>query len=248
MRGRRQIGTLLRAAGAVALLALLTPGARAEETPAFPPPPPQTPGKVTLPLREYLTLVEKVESLDRERERENARREMPLAEVVAQRIAVSVADAASAADTAGADLSVHYEALVQGRPREPLLLPFHGFAARAEVQSLPGAAGSPSPPAALSAAVPAKLAGKGKEGLLLVAPAAGRYAVEVHGRATLEDRGGVRRLTLAPVAASVAELAFDLPADLAWSAPGAVVVDDTAAGGRRAVRLAVRRGATPVLD
>ena len=242
MRGGRQIGILLRGAGAVALLALLAPSARGEEAPAFPPPPPQTPGKVTLPLREYLTLVEKVESLDRERERENARREMPLAEVVAQRITVSVSDAAEA------DLTARYEALVQGRPKEPLLLPFHGFAARAEVQSLPGAVVSPSSPAALSAALSEKMAGKGRDGLLLVAPAPGRYAVEVQGRAALEDREGVRRLTLAPIAASVAEIALDLPADLAWSAPGAVVVDDAVAGGRRAVRLAIRRGATPVLE
>ncbi len=196
------------------------------------------PGKVTLALRDYLALVEKVETLDRARARESAQREAPLAEVVVERLAVVIGDpgrAGAAGGTGGmeAELTAHYEALIQGHPKEPLLLPFRGFAARAEVQPAAGAA--------ISAA-------SGGEGLLLVAPAPGRYAVEVHGRAALAEQGGVRRLALATVVAAVAEVTVELPADLAWESPGAVVVEEKVAGGRRAVRLAVHRGQSPVFD
>jgi hypothetical protein len=84
--------------------------------------------------------------------------------------------------------------------------------------------------------------------VLLVAPAPGRYAVAVHGRAAFTDDAGVRRLVLAPVAAPVAEVEVDLPADLAWSAPGAVAVEDKVAAGRRTVRLAVQRGEAQTLE
>jgi hypothetical protein len=231
---------LLQSACAIALLQVLAfPGSAPAEdvTPA------PGPGKVTLALRDYLALVEKVETLDRARARESAQREAPLAEVVVERLTVVIGDLgrAGAGGTAGtggtggteAELTAHYEALIQGQPKAPLLLPFRGFAARAEVQPAAGAA--------ISAA-------SGGEGLLLVAPAPGRYAVEVHGRAALADQGGVRRLALATVVAAVAEVTVELPADLAWECPGAVVVEEKVAGGRRAVRLAVHRGQTPVFD
>jgi hypothetical protein len=189
-------------------------------------PPAPGPGKVTLALRDYLTLVEKVETLDRERARESAQREAPLAEVVVERLTVVIGGTE-------AELTAHYEALIQGHPKAPLLLPFRGLAARAEVQPASGAA--------ISAA-------SGGEGLLLVAPAPGRYAVEVHGRAALADQGGVRRLAFATVVAAVAEVTVELPADLAWESPGAVVVEEKVAGGRRAVRLAIHRGQSPVFD
>src|SRR5262249_12428899 len=187
--------------------------------------PPPAAGAVTLPLREYLSLVEKVERLDRERAGETAHREAPVAEVVAQRTAVTVGESA-------AELAARYEALIQGHPQEPLVLPWNGLAVRADVHPLAGTG-----PAAGAA-----VAAKAGRGVLLVAPSPGRYAVEVRGRAALVDEGGVRRLTLAPVAAPVAEVEVDLPADLAWSAPGAVAVEERVAAGRRAVRLAVRRG------
>ncbi|MEA2693973.1 MAG: hypothetical protein QOJ16_3360 [Acidobacteriota bacterium] len=198
-------------------------------------PPAPGPGKVTLALRDYLTLVEKVETLDRERARESAQREAPLAEVVVERLTVVIGDPGRTGAGGGteAELTAHYEALIQGHPKAPLLLPFRGLAARAEVQPASGAA--------ISAA-------SGGEGLLFVAPAAGRYAVEVHGRAALADQGGVRRLAFATVVAAVAEVTVELPADLAWESPGAVVVEEKVAGGRRAVRLAIHRGQSPVFD
>ncbi len=222
---------LLLSTCAIALfLVLALPGSAPAEDAA----PAPGPGKVTLPLGDYLRLIEKVEALDRQRGRENTQREAPLAEVVVQRTAVVLA--AGMGEAKEVELTAHFEALVQGHPKEPLLLPFRGLASRTEVS---GGSGS-----AISAATAAR---EGR-GLQLVAPAPGRYTVEVYGRAALEERDGVRRLTLAPVVAAVAEVAIELPADLAWKSPGAVVVAETVTGGRRAVRLAVHRGQSPVVE
>ena len=46
----------------------------------------------------------------------------------------------------------------------------------------------------------------------------------------------------------MASTEIDLPADLAWSSPGAVVVEEREQNGRRRVRLATARGADTVLD
>jgi hypothetical protein len=203
------------------------------------------PGKVTLSLGDYLALIEKVESLDRQRGKETTQREAPLAEVVVQRTAVVLVARASAGqpEVEEVELAAHFEALVQGHPKEPLLLPFRGLAARTEISG--GSAG-----AAISGA-------RAGQGLLLVAPVPGRYTIEVHGRAALEEREGVRRLSLAPVVAAVAEITIELPADLAWRSPGAVVVEEKVTGDRggrgergdrRMVRLAVHRGQSPVVE
>ena len=82
---------------------------------------------------------------------------------------------------------------------------------------------------------------------LLVAPAAGRYAVEISGPVPLSG-GGVSRLALAPAAAPVSLTEVELPADLAWSAPGTVVVEDRVEGDRRTVRLTSRRGQAQTLE
>jgi hypothetical protein len=194
------------------------------------------PNEVILPLADYLALVEKGDTVERQRSRETARREVPVAEVVTQRTTVVIGEGE-------AELTAHFEALVQGYPKEPLLLPFRGLAVETQVL----AAAHPQGTIPGIAAIPA-ISASPEHGMLLVAPAPGRYTVEVRGRAALEDREGVRRLVLAPVAAAVAEVAVDLPADLAWSAPGSVVVEDRVTGGRRAVRLAVHRSAVPALE
>ncbi len=213
-------------AAIVVLLGLVAPvlpasAASADDKPA--------PNEVILPLHDYLALVEKGEALARERARVAAQSEAPVAEVVTQRTSVVIGDEE-------AEIAAHFEALIQGHPKEPLLLPFRGLAAKVDVE--PQAA---SPALSFNAR-------NGEHGMLLVAPVPGKYTIDLRGRAAFEDRGGVRRLVLAPVAAAVAEVAVDLPADLAWSAPGAVVVEDRVTGSRRAVRLAVRRGETPALE
>ena len=79
-----------------------------------------------------------------------------------------------------------------------------------------------------------------------MAPAAGRYAVEISG--PVPCRGRRSRLALAPAAAPVSLTEVELPADLAWSAPGTVVVEDRVDGARRTVRLTSRRGQAQTVE
>ncbi|HEX6903011.1 MAG TPA: carboxypeptidase-like regulatory domain-containing protein [Thermoanaerobaculia bacterium] len=184
-----------------------------------------SPGEVTLPLKDYLTLVETVERVEKERQERAERREAPVAEVVSQRVRVAL----TGDDTA--DVTSEMEVLVQGAPEKPVTLPVTGVPRQAEVKG---------PSAALTAGV--------KTGeWLLVASAPGRYAVRFAGPAALQ-RQGVSRLVLAPVAAPVSLTEIELPADLAWSAPGSVIVEDRVDGARRTVRLTAKRGESPALE
>jgi len=118
----------------------------------------------------------------------------------------------------------------------PVLLPLAGFPETIEIRDEAGKTGT--------AAVTA-LDGGG--GVVLTAPQPGRYTVHVDGRASLGS-AGTGRLPLGRVAAPVASTEIDLPADLAWASPGAVVVEEREEKGRRRVRLATARGADTVLD
>jgi hypothetical protein len=199
-------------------LALALPG-RGEEAPH--------PLEVNLPVKDYLALVEKAEAAEKERKRREASREAPVAEVVSQRVRVVLGEK----DVA--EVTADYEVLVQGEPGCPVVLPVTGMPRKAEIRTGP-------PEAALSAGT--------KPGeWLLVAPAPGRYTVEISGPAVLAG-GGVSRLDLAPSAAPVALTEVELPADLAWSAPGTVVVEDRVEGGRRTVRLTSRRGQAQTVE
>ncbi|HEY4575581.1 MAG TPA: carboxypeptidase-like regulatory domain-containing protein, partial [Thermoanaerobaculia bacterium] len=80
------------------------------------------------------------------------------------------------------------------------------------------------------------------------APAAGRYTAQISGPVPLPPAGGVSRLTLAPAAAPVSLTEIELPADLSWSAPGTVVVEDRVEGARRTVRLTSRRGQAQTVE
>lgn len=181
------------------------------------------PGEVVLPLKDYLTLVETAERVEKERARRLAERETPLAEVVRQSNAVVVLDGQ-------ADVRSEYEVLVQGAPQGPVFLPFSGWVREVEV----------------SAGAAATAGDKG--GLYLVASAAGRYTVRAVGKAAMERAGGVHRLPLAASLAAVASTELDLPADLGWSCPGAVVIADQEVGERRKVSLAPRRGQSFTLE
>ncbi len=198
------------------------------------------PGEVTLALKDYLELVAAAEAAEKTRAERTAGRTAPLAEVVAQRTTARIEDGE-------AQVTTELEVLVQGSPR-PVRLPLAGYPATAEIRRN----GQPVPGASLTALPandsPAASAAPGIGGVLLVAPEEGRYQVTVRGRAPLADVGGVSRLAFPPVAAPVAVTELDLPADAAWSAPGGVVVEESAAGARRTVRLAGRRGETQVLE
>jgi hypothetical protein len=191
------------------------------------------PEEVSLPVRDYLALIEKGEAAEKERQRRASTREAPVAEITSQRVRVSLGDK----DVA--EVTADYEILVQGEPKGPIVLPVTGVPRKAEVRSAGGNGGNASG-AALSAGA---TAGE----WLLVAPAPGRYAVEISGPVPMSG-GGLSRLSLAPAAASVSLTEFELPADLAWSAPGTVVVEDRVEGARRTVRLTSRRGQAQTLE
>jgi len=193
------------------------------------------PGEVSLPLKDYLALVETVERVEREKVQKAALREAPVAEVVAQRVAVVIQSEEAAAVTS------ELEVLVQGECKSPVVLPVAGVPQEAEVRAT-GPSGSAA--SGVTASVTASVtAGQ----VLLVAPVPGRYAVRITGPAPLVG-AGIRYLQLAAVAAPVASTEIDLPADLAWSLPGSIVVDDRVEGGRRKVRLTTRRGEGPKLE
>lgn len=187
------------------------------------------PGEVSLPLKDYLALVETVERTEREQAQKAALRQAPVAEVVSQRVAVVIQGEETATVTS------ELEVLIQGEPKGPVVLPVAGVPLNAEVKG-----SDPSSSAAIaSGAQPGQV--------LLVAPAPGRYTVQVMGPAPWVGRG-VSRLTLATVAAPVASTEIDLPVDLAWSVPGSIVVEDRVAGNRRKVRFTTRRGEGPSLE
>jgi hypothetical protein len=174
--------------------------------------------EVVLPVKDYLALVEKAEAAEKER-RLGSSREAPVAEVTSQHVRVVLGEKDLA------EVTADYEVLVQGAPQGPIVLPVTGVPRSALVKSGAGA---------LSAGT--------QEGeWRLIAPAAGRYAVEISGPVRMSG-GGVSRLRLAPAAAPVSLTEVDLPAGLAWSAPGTVVVEDKVEGARRTVRLTSRRG------
>jgi hypothetical protein len=187
------------------------------------------PAAVTLALKDYLSLVESVERLDRERAQRLSRREEPLAEVVSQRLRIVLQEET-------ADVTSEFEVLVQGEPKGPVALPIVGVPLDVETKTV-GAEGSAA--AAVTAGV------KGGQ-LQLVAPGPGRYTVKVTGPLVLGK--GVSRLSLPAAVAPVAVTEIDLPADRAFDAPGAVIVDDRTEGDRRRIQLTTRRGQAQIVE
>jgi hypothetical protein len=185
-------------------------------------------GQVTLALKDYLVLRDTAERLDRRRAETALHREATASEVAVERVRVRIADASP---RARAQVTEELEVMIQGRPKQPQPLPITGFPSRLEVVRGAGTA-------ALSA---------GGEGPVLVAAAPGRYAVRAEGRMTLEASAGESRLAFTRIAAPVAELDVDLPAELGWSFQGAVPVEDKVDHGRRLLRLSAKRGETPRL-
>jgi hypothetical protein len=206
----------------LSFLIALSSGLRAADAPR--------PGEVLLPLRDYLSLVETVERLDRERTQRLARRDEPLAEVVSQRLRIVLKEET-------ADVTSEFEVLVQGEPKGPVSLPIAGVPLEVEAKALGTAL--PGPAAAVTAGV--------KDGeLRLVAPGPGRYSVKVTGPLWIGK--GVSRLALPAAVAPVAVTEIDLPADRAFEAPGAVIVDDRTEGGRRRIQLTTRRGEAQTVE
>ena len=207
-------------AGVLAVLGVLSSSAAADE--------PAPPGKVRLPLQSYLSLLETAERTERQRAEELARQETPVAEVVTQRVSIGLEDREAA-------IASDFEVLLQGKTLQPVLLPLAGFPEKVDVRDEGGQTGT---------AAVAAIDGGG--GVVFAATRPGRYRIHVDSRAGLGT--GTGRLYLGRVAAPVASTEIDLPADLAWSSPGAVVVEEREEAGRRRVRLATARGEDTVLD
>jgi hypothetical protein len=179
------------------------------------------PGRVKLPLADYLTLIERAETAERQAE-EAA--EEALAELTARRTEIAVR---------GEEARVResFEVQVRGAPGDPVPLPLTGWAERATVAPDTGAA----------------LDRSAGSGLQLVPWRPGSYRVEVEGARKLEEAEGVLRLPLPAGGAPVAATRLDLPAELGWSCSGAVVVEEETAGGRRRLQLALDPGRDHVL-
>ncbi len=212
----------MRVLAVLMMILLSTSGLQAADAPR--------PGEVMLPLKDYLSLVETVERLERERARQQANQEVPFAEVVSQRVRISLGKEEEA------EVTSEFEVLVQGTPKSPVRLPLAGVAREMEV-SLAGVT-----------ATNATLSAGAKSGeVSLIAPAAGRYAVRIAGSLALGSPG-LGRLTLPAAVAPVAVAEIELPADLAFEAPGAVVVEDRTEGGRRKIQLTTRRGEVQTVE
>lgn len=191
------------------------------------------PGEVLLPLKDYLSLVEAAEAAQKARAERVRSQAAPLAEIVSQSTSAVLEDGE-------ARVTSRFEVLIQGHPDKALALPLAGYPATVEVLR----DGRPEPGAAVSSVS----GGGGQGGVLLVAPVPGKYTVTVQGRTAVENLGGIGRLSFPPAAAPVAVTEIDLPAESTWTAPGGVVVEDHEQGGRRAVRLASKRGEAQVLE
>lgn len=198
-------------------------------------------GEVVLPLKDYLALVEAAEAAQQARAERIRHQATPLAEVVSQRVSAILEDGE-------ASVTSEHEILVQGHPGKPVLLPFAAYPATVQIRR----DGRPEPGASVTA-IGNDRDGRGNRrgnrgGVLLVAPEPGRYTVALRGRTAVENLGGISRLTFPPAVAPVSVTEVSLPAEVSWSAPGGVVVEDREAGGRRTVRLASKRGEPQILE
>jgi hypothetical protein len=169
-------------------------------------------GEVKLPLADYLALVERAEAAERARAAARAEAEPPVAEAVSQRTSLSI-------EGLTASVTTLYEVELRGRPTRPVSLPVTGLPAHASVEPAGGAA----------------LHWSGGS-LSFVAPVPGRYRVTLQSRAAVSDASGVATLELAPAVAPVALTELSMPADRAWSCPGAVVAEEWVREGRRTLR------------
>ena len=177
------------------------------------------PGWVTLPLADYLELVDRAERIENGGDGRGDRDGEPVAELTSQRTVVVVDDQRASVETT-------FRVELRGAPTRPVPLPLAGLPGVATVEPRRGAA-----------------LGRDAHGRLhLIAPDPGSYTVTLDGSRELDRRGGVFRLPLPATDAPVAVTELDLPSDLAWSAPGAVVSEESEEGNRRRLRLALPRG------
>lgn len=178
-------------------------------------------GQVRITLGGYLDLVNEVEAAQLARRQATARREPSVAEITRQTTSMRI-------EAGGAvELRAHFEVEVRGAALEPVPLPLTG---------LPESVAITPPDVAAVASYGSKLH--------LVAPDPGTYQVDIVSRSTLTESSGVLSLPIDASPAPVAVTEIDLPAELEWACPGAVVVEEREAEERRHLRLALERGAS----
>ncbi|MCP3960208.1 MAG: carboxypeptidase regulatory-like domain-containing protein [bacterium] len=177
-----------------------------------------TDGTVTLPLNDYLDLVERIE---RAAEADGEEPETPIAALTAQATRATVTGDV-------ADLHTTYRVELRGRPTSPVVLPVTGLPESFSVE--------PSTGTALHRA---------KKNVVLVAPLPGSYTVTIRSRVALDLDGGVSRLLFAKFSAPVSSLDLDLPEDLSWTCADAVLVEESTSVARRQLRLAPKPDSAP---
>ncbi|HEX4951817.1 MAG TPA: hypothetical protein VF017_00265 [Thermoanaerobaculia bacterium] len=180
------------------------------------------PGQVTLGLAQYLALVEAAEARDKAR----------LVAVDGPSAWIARQESLLTLEGDGARLTTRFDVEARGSWPPPVLLPWPILA---ETVTLEPAAG-------------ASLTRLANGGSALVATGPGSWRVTVTGDARSREEPGIRRLDLPAATAPFAAVQVELAADLAWSAPGAVVTADAVTDGRRRLDLAPPRGGPVVFE
>lgn len=193
----------------------------------------ETAASVKLPLPEYLSLVEKVESLERQAQKKI---EKIRADVTARTTSITIREAKDPTQSSPvAEIVTTFQVELTGTPTAKLDLPFSGLAEEIVVEPRQGASLD-------------RQAGR----VVFYAPHPGSYTVTVRGHGSLQPRAGGHRLTLVASSAPVSSLEIELPMDREWTCEGAVLVSDELvsedSGERRRVRLAPTRGREHVLE
>lgn len=205
----------------------------------------ETIASVKLPLPEYLSLVEKVESHERQAQKKI---EKIRADVTARTTSITIREAQGPKGQSSpvAEIVTTFQVELTGTPTVKLDLPFSGLAEEIVVEPRQGASLD-------------RQAGR----VVFYAPDPGSYTVTVRGHGSLQPRAGGHRLTLVASSAPVSSLEIELPVDREWTCDGAVLVSDELVsdelvsdklvsdkdhGERRRVRLAPTRGQEHVLE
>ncbi len=174
-------------------------------------------GEVTLPLQQYLALLERIDRAQ-EAATDNGETEI-FAELLSQRLEVRIEDEI-------VHYTAHLEVEVRGRAEKAVPLPFPTSADTGSIEPATGAA----------------LHRRQDGGTALAVSKEGSYRVTLSGRRSLLEGNGGWSLPLGSSRAPVASIEVDLAAGLAWACEGAVVVSETQDGARRRLHLAPLRG------
>ena len=174
-------------------------------------------GEVTLPLKDYLSLLETIE--EAAKIAAQAGEEETFGDLLSHHREVRI-------DGEIVEVSSRYEVEVRGAGADPILLPFEGSAEDVIIEPAKGAA----------------LHRREDGSAVLAVSEAGSYRVRLSGRRHLDEEKGAWVLPLEPSQAAVASLTVDLDPTLGWICDGAVLVSDETGEARRTLRLAPQRG------